>query len=76
METLYACEAHNNTAKDAAQHFVRDYWAQPRKLKNWKPDARTFSVVGGSRTYEVKLIAEVRGVRPAVYEIVAATVDA
>jgi len=49
---IWQVYGYNKTAKDAAQEFVRTYWAEARKIKGFKADG-TFKVVGGLRTYRV-----------------------
>lgn len=52
MANIWQVYRGNMTAKEAAQGFVRAYWAEARKIAGFKPDG-TFKVVRGLRTYRV-----------------------
>ena len=76
METIYSVDAyHLNSPTLAAQAFAREYWAQPRKIRNFmlspiseRESGRieaTFNVVDGTQTYAVKYQPENRGVTAA-----------
>jgi hypothetical protein len=54
MQTLWQTEGDN--LKRAARQFAEEYWAQPRKVRDFKvlADGATFGVENGSRWYRAE----------------------
>ena len=80
METLYSVDAyHLNSPTLAAQAFAREYWAQPRKIRNFMLSPMTenytgriqatFNVANGTRSYLVRYQKENRGISAACWII-------